>query len=326
MEGTSLNKIVKMVEKICSEIEIKTGFEEDKNNLVYALLKHNKINLKEYSDLITYYSLDLPICVTRERTLEVLEREDWWSNYEHYSNKSKYLGAVMSKSFLFKKLGVPYNAEDTDRANSSYMTLNEITIAVEHDEYDEYLTIYKKKKLIANYIMDESVADFTKQLNILSSYCKINIRDMNELYIKFIEQHNNYLERKMIREVEYMQKKEAYLQKKKSWETMYERHLSYKFEDIYNINLTFKSGGKEKQRETEKAFNDYYSKQKSNKKNNNYNSYTNIFIPQIKEENKDIYKEFYRALSRQFHPDLNRDKDTTKQMQILNELKQTWGV
>lgn len=37
-------------------------------------------------------------------------------------------------------------------------------------------------------------------------------------------------------------------------------------------------------------------------------------------------KEFYKKLSKIYHPDLNPGKDTTAQMQLLNRLKEAWGV
>lgn len=39
-----------------------------------------------------------------------------------------------------------------------------------------------------------------------------------------------------------------------------------------------------------------------------------------------ILKQFYRSLSKLYHPDLNPDKDTTAEMQMLNRLKEQWGV
>ena len=39
-----------------------------------------------------------------------------------------------------------------------------------------------------------------------------------------------------------------------------------------------------------------------------------------------ILKRFYRSLSKTYHPDLNPGKDTTAAMQLLNRLKETWGV
>lgn len=37
-------------------------------------------------------------------------------------------------------------------------------------------------------------------------------------------------------------------------------------------------------------------------------------------------KEFYKKLSKIYHPDLNPGKDTTAAMQLLNKLKEGWGV
>lgn len=44
------------------------------------------------------------------------------------------------------------------------------------------------------------------------------------------------------------------------------------------------------------------------------------------ETDKTMLKEFYKSLSKKYHPDLNPDKDTTRQMQLLNRLKEGWGI
>ena len=44
------------------------------------------------------------------------------------------------------------------------------------------------------------------------------------------------------------------------------------------------------------------------------------------EEERKLLKKFFRALSMKYHPDLNPDTDTTKEMQLLNKLKEEWGV
>lgn len=44
------------------------------------------------------------------------------------------------------------------------------------------------------------------------------------------------------------------------------------------------------------------------------------------ETERAILKKFYRSLSKTYHPDLNPGKDTTAEMQLLNKLKETWGV
>lgn len=39
-----------------------------------------------------------------------------------------------------------------------------------------------------------------------------------------------------------------------------------------------------------------------------------------------ILKQFYRSLSKTYHPDMNPGKDTTAAMQLLNRLKEQWKV
>lgn len=41
---------------------------------------------------------------------------------------------------------------------------------------------------------------------------------------------------------------------------------------------------------------------------------------------KEILKRFYKTLSKVFHPDANPDIDTSKEMQLLNQLKAEWGL
>lgn len=44
------------------------------------------------------------------------------------------------------------------------------------------------------------------------------------------------------------------------------------------------------------------------------------------EEETATLKKFYRSLSKTYHPDLNPGKDTTAEMQLLNKLKEMWGL
>ena len=55
-------------------------------------------------------------------------------------------------------------------------------------------------------------------------------------------------------------------------------------------------------------------------------SYSIPTVSTYTEEETAILKQFYRALAKKFHPDVNRDRDTTKELQLLNRLKEIWGV
>lgn len=55
-------------------------------------------------------------------------------------------------------------------------------------------------------------------------------------------------------------------------------------------------------------------------------SYSVPFSSTYTEGERDILKQFYRSLSKTYHPDMNPGEDTTAAMQLLNKLKEAWGV
>ena len=66
-------------------------------------------------------------------------------------------------------------------------------------------------------------------------------------------------------------------------------------------------------------------------KRSTYERYTSgsYSIPTVSiytEEETAILKKLYRSLTKTYHPDLNPDKDTTAEMQLLNRIKEQWGV
>lgn len=44
------------------------------------------------------------------------------------------------------------------------------------------------------------------------------------------------------------------------------------------------------------------------------------------EEDKEMLSRFYKVLAKKFHPDANPGVDTSKEMQLLNQIKKDWGV
>lgn len=75
---------------------------------------------------------------------------------------------------------------------------------------------------------------------------------------------------------------------------------------------------KESRRYYEEYYNNYYQGSSS--------SYGGSISNTYKEEDKAVLKQFYRELSKKFHPDANPDRDTSQQMQLLNQLKSEWGL
>lgn len=48
--------------------------------------------------------------------------------------------------------------------------------------------------------------------------------------------------------------------------------------------------------------------------------------PSFTVEDQEMLAKFYKVLAKKFHPDANPGVDTSREMQLLNELKKTWGV
>ncbi|MBE5973311.1 MAG: hypothetical protein E7251_01785 [Paenibacillaceae bacterium] len=88
--------------------------------------------------------------------------------------------------------------------------------------------------------------------------------------------------------------------------------------------------------ESYKQKQEYERRSQENSRSYYDNSYSNYnqtgskgFNPmgsQVGEDNKAILKQFYRTLSKKYHPDSNPGKDTSEEMKALNQLKTDWGV
>jgi hypothetical protein len=75
--------------------------------------------------------------------------------------------------------------------------------------------------------------------------------------------------------------------------------------------------------------NSSYSNYSSGSNSNNqqdYSSYLNSNSSNYTDDEKQTLKRFYKKLAMEFHPDRNPDTDTTKEMQLINKLKDEWNL
>ncbi len=86
----------------------------------------------------------------------------------------------------------------------------------------------------------------------------------------------------------------------------------------YQFNKEYEEKSRSYQESNYSNYNDNYSSGSS--------GYSKIINSNHNPEDKEALKQFYRVLSKKFHPDANRDEDTSKQMKLLNQLKQDWGI
>lgn len=75
-----------------------------------------------------------------------------------------------------------------------------------------------------------------------------------------------------------------------------------------------------------------YEEKSRSYQENFYRNYSNYFGGSVgnsnnhTEDDKEILKQFYRVLSKKYHPDTNPGIDTSKEMKLINQLKNEWGV
>ncbi|MDR0925939.1 MAG: hypothetical protein LBN31_16480 [Hungatella sp.] len=69
----------------------------------------------------------------------------------------------------------------------------------------------------------------------------------------------------------------------------------------------------------------YYEKSYSNYTGSGSNTFGSI-SGQRNAEDKVMLKQFYRTLSKAYHPDSNPGKDTSEEMKLLNQIKMDWGL
>ncbi len=117
----------------------------------------------------------------------------------------------------------------------------------------------------------------------------------------------------------------------------YEGH-SHKYDEIYDVfgnlmnkvrldeveeNCKYRQEYEEKSRSYQKKYYSNYSKFFSG---GSSGSYSDNICCNHSIEDKETLKQFYRELSKKFHPDANPDKDTSKEMKLLNQLKSEWDL
>lgn len=112
---------------------------------------------------------------------------------------------------------------------------------------------------------------------------------------------------------------------------------SNEYDQCYDVYGALQNPQRFKEIEAEYIDRKYYE-QKSQERSrryyeNSYNNYTGSNSKsfgsanvQHNEGNKAMLKQFYRTLSKTYHPDSNPGKDTSEEMKLLNQLKTDWGL
>jgi hypothetical protein len=112
---------------------------------------------------------------------------------------------------------------------------------------------------------------------------------------------------------------------------------SHKYDEIYDVYGNLMNPGKleaikaeykvrQEYEEKSRSYQEQYYNNHKNYYSGSGSSYSDVVHSNHNSEDKDTLKQFYRVLSKKFHPDSNPDADTSKQMRLLNQLKGQWGI
>lgn len=136
----------------------------------------------------------------------------------------------------------------------------------------------------------------------------------------------------------YQKRLDKWNQAKKDFGKKYGDYSEKDFDAIYNIDLKlmnkelledYKSAKKYSERSEKSRYSDYSSSNYSysgSSSGTDYSSYFKTSSSNYSDEEKQALKKFYKKLAMEFHPDRNIDTDTTKEMQLLNKLKEEWNL
>lgn len=113
---------------------------------------------------------------------------------------------------------------------------------------------------------------------------------------------------------------------------------STKYDEIYDVFGNLMNKDRLNEVETDYKYRQEYEEKSRSYQEDFYSNYSKFFsgsdggsysenlYSNHSEEDKETLKQFYRVLCKKYHPDANPDTDTSKQMQLLNQLKQQWGL
>lgn len=325
------------------ELKNRVGSGEKIEATLVARYKAGEIKHKEFIDCIYRHELDIPIFLNEKSQDDFFEwadnSDDYYSEYEQYNNKNTYY-SIFNNEFewneAIKDFGNGKDESSADFTKSNHIDNKKYQLAFVDDENTYHnLIIYKDYKIIGvfadgTYENIKTLKGYHNSIqtrdNIDDEITNNDLKELKKLFTKLQKQMDEYYKREDIRQTkqqkenEKQQKaKQKYEEAKNSWTMYYQPYCmgKYKFEDIWDEN------GEVKNFNLWSEMIEFCNKQSQSK----YNDYSDLFgtkTIEIKEEDKDIYKTIYRSASLKLHPDIL--KDDGHAMQILNDLKESWGI
>ncbi len=233
----------------------------------------------------------------------------------HHSERIS--GKVHKKQFVLCTIGF-YELADGfyglyDYCDSKIqMVANEMNVSVGsiYDQVEKKLEIIKDKA-IEIFSQTDEYKTHEEHERITSIYAlkKIEFNDKYGLDARSNEYDRCYDVFGTLQNPERLKQLERQYQERIEYE---EKSSSYR--KSYNSNYNSSQGS------------GYYDSSSSNYNDYQNSSFFKISYSNYTDTEQEQLKQFYRVLSRKFHPDSNPDKDTSAEMQLINKLKEQWGI
>ncbi len=241
------------------------------------------------------------------------------SHYYHYFSEEKHERTV-KKAY---RISIHHNYRENGELKKKQFVLCTVNY---YDLAENYFTIYdwcnskiEKVSELLSVSIDDIYALVENKINPLMESIQAEFQQTEE-YIKHKEHQ------KIIKN--YTTKKEKFAKKYDIDKEEYDRCYDV-FGELKNSEYLEKIKKEYKQRKEYEKNSGYYENNYNNYNkgsSNGYSGYCNSISNNYTDNEKETLKQFYRILSKKFHPDANPDIDTSNQMQLLNQLKVEWGL
>ena len=337
-ESVDTEKVLLDTIVLNTELRNRTDSDETITITLVARFEAKEITFKEINAVIIKEKYDLPIFFNQKLFEEYIGdkcNHDLYSDYQKYDcnmdkKDDRTYYSIFDRDLEWQEAIKCWDEEDEgaiDWNKNNNVDNNTYQLIKTYLDTTKYLCVYKDYKLKGTFI--DGKLDDVQQLCKYDS--NLNYDILEALYNKLELQMTSYEKRqekrdetdRIARELR-QQKQKRYEEAYNLWKTSYQPYSmgKYKFEDIWD------EYGEINNYKLWRELCDFVDSQRKTQqdrwKDYDFGGMFGSGSITVKEEDKSTYKQFYRKLAMEFHPDkLGGD---TKAMQLVNELKKNWGI
>lgn len=303
---------------IKEELELREGAEDDIEALLVNRYLNKEFNLTTLNNIVYQYKLHFPMFLYDKQLQEYLEKNDYTSLYNKYieATEQEYYGTRVNITLDQLK---EFQSDSSDLyLKNNHAEEQEYTVIHDDGNYGELIYIFKGQECIAQYCYsDDEIYQHVEKLSEKYGYCDYYIKEALDDLINKLDGYKLKMAEKRKRQAQY--------DKDLKWarETFNKYHYyvpQFAFEDIWN-SITgiiwntnkYNQFIKEGRKKMEEFTNNFH-----------YSTEELLGYKPVDAEDKPSYKKMYLCLAKNFHPDIV--KDDGKMMQLVNNLKHSWGL